>query len=225
MPSAEFEALKLRLDHLVGTLPAERVIPGSWSNTEMDQIAFFAVMSSAACEHYMEKRCVEVADDALARFNANGHLGRAGKHICVMPFLQVPTDDKDATALYDVVGNPSFGVEILPALAAAQPRVLATLIDRGHRRYKRLVKDNHGISRKFYFKILATVGIDTNGFGPNFVSSVDGLWALRGRAAHSVVVAAQVVTPISTMQQWITDIIAGMNALDTSFDTLKTTAL
>ncbi|MEZ2132663.1 MULTISPECIES: hypothetical protein [unclassified Sinorhizobium] len=220
MPSSHYEALRHRLTHLAAQLPPDPPVPGSFTVAEVDRISAYAVMSSAACEHYLEERCGHVATHAVARFGSTGKLNRAAKHLCLMPFVQFPTDDRDSDALKALLGNDEMGIFIKRGLATTSNAEVKELLKRGSMRYARAIRDNHGIATKFHFKLLGTIGIDTSKFTPSFTSSIQSLWDLRGRAAHKVVVAATIVTPTSDMQTWTNDLIAGFRLLDDDFRAL-----
>lgn len=221
MPSGVYRTLRKRLNQLVAVLPTPPSPGRSLSQAQKDGIAFYAVMTHAACEHYLERRCSEIADHALDAFTARNKLGRVGKHLCLLPYVTFTKQDRDFTTVAELVGASGFGVHISSAKQLSSRAELTLALDRGHKIYQRSIEQNHGISYKYQFKLLSYLGVDIKVFSPNFLSRVDQLATLRGEAAHKGVVAAQTLPSITDLPTWTQDLLDGYLDLDDALKTLK----
>lgn len=221
MPSGLYKSLRKRLTHLVATLPAVPAPGASLTVSQTDGIAFYAVMTHAACEHYLERRCAEIADHALALFNSRNKLRRVGKHLCLLPYVTFTKQDRDFKTVAEILGAPGFGIHISNSIQMSNQADLAAAIDRGHKAYTKAIGDNHGISFKYQFKLLCYIGFDIKTFSPNFVSRIDQLANLRGEAAHKEVIAAQTLPSINDLPLWTRDLLDGYLLLDDALKRLK----
>ncbi|MDD2859809.1 MAG: hypothetical protein PHI71_01920 [Acidiphilium sp.] len=224
MPSSLYTSLQSRLNYLVTGLPAAPTPGSSLTVSQKDGIAFYAVMTHAACEHYLEHRCAEIADYALNLFQTRKKINRVGKHLCLLPYVTFTNNDKDFKVVAEILGATGFGIYISKSLQTSNNGDLAAAIDRGHKAYKKTISGNHGISFKYQFKLLSYIGFDIKTFSPNFVSRVQQLADLRGEAAHKEVVAVQTLPSITDLSVWTQDLLGGYLLLDTALKRLKSVA-
>lgn len=205
-------------------LPAAPAPGAALTVAQKDGIAFYAVMTHAACEHYLERRCAETADHALAMFNGSSKLRRVGKHLCLLPYVTFTKQERDFKTVAEILGAAGFGVHVSKTIQASNHADLAAAIDRGHKAYAKAISDNHGISFKYQFKLLCHIGFDIKTFSPNFVSRVDQLANLRGEAAHKEVIAAQTLPSITDLPIWTQDLLDGFLFLDAALKRLRNVA-
>ncbi|MER9251463.1 hypothetical protein NKI59_06550 [Mesorhizobium sp. M0598] len=217
-----FRDLEARLRHLVAQLPAQPAAPATFAPPVIhDAASIYAVMTHAACEAYMEDRCKEAADEALADYTTLNKLGRIAKHLCIFPFFKPTGDTKDLEKVAPLIGVPGCGIWMKPSVVTASQPEIKTALEKGHKLYLGQITKNHGMAYNYQFNLLALIGVDIGAFDPTFKSRVSTLAALRGEAAHRNVVAAQTIPPLSDLVNWTSDLIAGYKALDKELTRLR----
>lgn len=222
MVTALFRGLEARLLHLASQLPAQPAPPATLAaNVIHDAASVYAVMTHAACEAYMEDRCKEAADTAIADYTNRNKLGRIAKHLCVFPFFKPPGDSADLEKVAPIIGIPGFGIMMKPAMATASRVDIDRALKRGHKIYLNQIDKNHGMGFKYQFSLLALIGVDISAFDPTFKSRVAALAALRGEAAHRNIIAAQAIPALSDLVIWTNDLIAGYRNLDDEIARLR----
>ncbi|WP_271896389.1 hypothetical protein [Candidatus Phyllobacterium onerii] len=224
MVSPAFKSLDVRLRYLSSNLPPAPATPGRLTDVEKDTVAAYAVMTSAACEQFMEDRCIQIADDAVKLYNDKSKINRVAKHLCLLPFVEVTKHEKDFATLTAVIGSPGFGIAMSKAFKTSAAVEIADVLNAGYKRYKQAVNRNHGIAFKYQLKLLAMIGVDINAFDPTFKSRIEQLSALRGEAAHRSIVAATTIPALADLPIWTTDLIVGYKSLDKVLSKLRNIA-
>ena len=217
----EFAALKTRLSELGNLIPSGSNTSASPTPREQDQMSAFVVLAHAACEEFMETRTLSVAEGAKTQFDCGGELGRVGKHLCVFPYLEVK-DQSDLMKFARIVGKSEFGVMASSSFVSSNRADFIKLIHIGFNKYKKSVKDNHGASLKYQFKLLSKIGFDLSLLGNNFTSRIAQLATYRGEAAHAQVVAASTIPSPTTLATWPRDLIEGYRRMDFRLTSLAT---
>ncbi|TIM10235.1 hypothetical protein [Mesorhizobium sp.] len=136
MVTALFTGLEARLLHLVTQIPAQPAPPATLAPGVIhDAASIYAVMTHAACEAYMEDRCKEAADTAVADYTNRDKLGRIAKHLCIFPFFKPSGDNADLEKVAPIIGIPGFGIMMKPAMVTASRGDLTKALERGHKIY------------------------------------------------------------------------------------------
>lgn len=219
MPTSEYFTFESRLRGLATALPGASIAKSALNAGQIEKIAFFGVTAHATCEEFIERRCAAVVDEAVDRFNNRRFFGRVARHLCVMPFLSV-NDRGDLERMAKVVGSPDFGIYVSKNLLCNNGKAVSDLIKMGHKKFQKVVSDNHGISTKYQFRLMSCIGLDISNFNPTFASRVIQLAGLRGEAAHNASVSARTIPEPSDLVQWTSDLLVGYLDLDTQLSRL-----
>ena len=159
VPSPHYSRLSARLAYLKATLPTPAIPASGPTQTEIDSVAFCAVMAGAACEHYIEEASLAIVEASIAKFNVTSWLGRVGKYLCVFPFVETknPPDIGKMAAIY---GGTGFDVRMSSAFQNANGDAIKKLLNIGYQRYKHQVANNHGFALKYQFRLMCAIGFD-----------------------------------------------------------------
>jgi hypothetical protein len=218
--TSDYLALKGRLTSLMHMLPQQPPAGATPSIQDYDKMAAFVVLLHAECEHFLEKRAIQVATDAKAAFDSGGDFGRVARHLCVFPFIDVPKQNADLVKMLSIFGTSGFGIMATPKTINQNRVDYGKLLNIGYQRFKQTVDNNHGASLKYQFKLLTVLGFDLDVAGATFASRIAQLATYRGQAAHSSVVAATTAISPSTLATWPADLIAGFSSMDRGLSAL-----
>lgn len=218
--TADFTALKTRLNSLSHMLPPQAAPGTSPSPEDNDKMAAFVILLHAECEHFIEKRALKLATDAKSSFDSGGNFGRVAGHLCVFPFIDAPKQTADLHKMMRIFGTNGFGVVASKNAVTQNRTAYERLLNIGYQRFKQTVEGNHGASAKYQFKLLTALGFDLDVAGATFSSRISQLATYRGEAAHNSVVAATITHPVSTLATWPTDLIEGFGKIDRGLTSL-----
>jgi len=203
-------------------LPPQPAAGATPSSQDVDKMAAFVVLLHAECEHFLEKRALQVADDAKAAFDSGGNFGRVAKHLCVFPFIDAPKQNSDLEKMLRIFGTSGFGIMATTKTIAQSRTEYQKLLNIGYQRYKQTVANNHGAALKYQFKLLTALGFDLDLVGATFKSRIAQLAVYRGEAAHISVVAATNTISSSTLATWPADLNDGFAKMDRGLSSLAT---
>ncbi|MBI4968642.1 MAG: hypothetical protein HZC25_11055 [Rhodospirillales bacterium] len=220
MPTPKYIDLRKRLNDLKSILLDPRLAKASLNRAQIDQVLAFALLSHAACEEFVEERCGQLAADAISKFQNQKFFGRVARHLCILPFIQVPRDRSELRKIEAVVGCSGFGIKAGKNFTLSYYNQIHDLLELGYKRYKKSIEKNHGIRQQYQFKLMAVIGLDRNKLGPTFSSRIEQLANLRGEAAHKATVSVTTIPEPSDLVTWTTDLIKGFRLLDTELTRL-----
>lgn len=220
--TVEYLTLKIRLQSLTHMLPSQPAAGASPSSQDADKMAAFVVLLHAECEHFLEKRALQVADDAKAAFDNGGNFGRVAKHLCVFPFIDAPKQKSDLEKMLRIFGTSGFGIMATAKTITQNRTEYQKLLNIGYQRYKQTVANNHGAVLKYQFKLLTALGFDLDLVGATFKSRIAQLANYRGEAAHTSVVAATNMISPATLATWPADLNDGFAKMDRGLSSLAT---
>ncbi len=134
---------------------------GAYTELEYIKTRAFVLLAHGALEDYIEQICIEVADAAIAAFNADD---RARRTIVTLLYYGADNDPSKV--------SPAGQWQIRQALKDSRARLL------GWR------DANNGIKEKDVLRLFLPVGVSEADMGATWLQAMSDLGELRGRVAH-----------------------------------------
>lgn len=137
----------------------------NYDESAEDSIAALAVLVHAELQHFLENRCLEVADKAVNTWHQ---------------------DSRPRTTVISLVAYcHSEGSSALPSQLPSNKPAVRVVVDAAKRHYSQLVHRNNGVKEDDLIKLLLPIGVREHEVTVNLAASLDWLGSRRGSAAHS----------------------------------------
>jgi hypothetical protein len=197
-PSAKLRTLEKRIQALRQVfLPQFFSGVGAYSPAQLDGARAFRVLVHAEIEDFIEGRALEVAKQAVTRWNTNQKVSKTLIHLL-------------SNQIGHTAGLPTKIGSDLDATAIVKKCWTQFNADK--------VK-NHGIRIANILSMLLPVGIDEAEIDSVWLSTIDGFGAARGKAAHSSAIE-YTINPQDDYNT-VQSIILGLRDIDATLSRLK----